>query len=290
MGNKRPLHQRATMMFKKYDENIPDIDIVSHLHSVEKKLLDLVGEFDSDKLKSGAKPEQKLSPIKTGGYFGFQNILVYGVEVAAPIDVCFKTFYTGVFHTDGTAKNGTCPFYSGSTEPLPSDGVHFPKLETPNSSHFIYHWTLAAPSLQKSGEIRSGLDTYLRLRIACYDEKLNKLEWSPESRQKCAYIVYGACSVDSTESHVDDTTIAHNSGTQRIEFDFYGYVFKKLDGTRTKVYHMNHIAKGIKLNVVQSVTNTMLRKTRNKQACERELERFKKFSDKAIYNYSNGII
>ena len=124
MGNKRPLHQRATMMFKKYDENIPDIDIVSHLHSVEKKLLDLVGEFDSDKLKSGAKPEQKLSPIKTGGYFGFQNILVYGVEVAAPIDVCFKTFYTGVFHTDGTAKNGTCPFYSGSTEPLPSDGVH----------------------------------------------------------------------------------------------------------------------------------------------------------------------
>ena len=67
--------------------------------------------------------------------------------------------------------------------------------------------------------------------------------------------------------------------TKRLEFDVYGYVFESIDETHTRVYHMNHIAKGLKLNMLQTALAILTRKTRTKDACQREQQRFSKLNE-----------
>ena len=124
------------------------------------------------------------------------------------------------------------------------------------------------------------VDTYMRMRITCFDDALRELTWSPESRRHCRCIVVSGCSVDSSNSEMADTQPA-GTGTKRLEFDVYGYVFLR-NLQHTRVYHMNHIGKGLKLNILQSIVNVMTRKRRNKEACKRELERLRKFEQLCV--------
>jgi hypothetical protein len=249
-------------------------NVKDHIVEVEKKLIQLAADFDRGILKGGATPEQKLCPTKTGGYFGFKNILVYGVDFKeCDIDVCFQTFYEGVFQEAFATEDQRCPFYSGYTEPQPS--TKFPGLESGDASNFIYHWIIAAASLKKSGEVEvtAKVDTYMRLRMTCFDDELNEMEWSPEKRRESKVIVVSGCSVDSAQR-----IYAPSAGCKRLEFDVYGYLFFR-HKHYTRVYHMNHIGKGLKLDVLQSAVNIMTRKKRNKEACQRELQRFSKFKE-----------
>ena len=286
--------RRATSMFRKDKEPpAPVVGVQSHIISVEKKLLQLAQDFEDDKLKPGVSPWQKLSPVKSSD--SFKNILVYRVNVEANIDVCIKTFYEGIFFDVFASGEQHCPFYSGKTEPLPSV-FSFPELESADSANFIYYWMIAAPSLKKSGEvdISSKVDTYMRARITCFDDKLRELEWSPENRRVSKFIVFSGCSVDSSDPNIADIALTQQyrpeekwnvktkrmeQQTKRLEFDVYGYVFESIDETHTRVYHMNHIAKGLKLNMLQTALAILTRKTRTKDACQREQQRFSKLNE-----------
>ena len=117
------------------------------------------------------------------------------------------------------------------------------------------------------------VDTYMRMRMTCFDDELNEMEWSPEKRRESKVIVVSGCSVDAA-----NRIYAPSEGCKRLEFDVYGYLFFR-HKNYTRVYHMNHIGKGLKLDVLQSAVNIMTRKKRNKEACQRELQRFSKFKE-----------